>query len=203
MVKIENGVASREPLPKFLMGLAPESLADLSWADPQLGVQGAAWWPEEDQSGELAVNKKWGAETLTPDAERKVVIVKRKQVAMTKAEIAERDEAITVDWRRKIEARRYQAEIGGIELQGLPIATDDRSKTLINGSALKALRNSAYTLRWKTEEGFIDLPADQVLVMADAVADHVQACFDREAELQAAVAEGSITAEMIEQGWPS
>jgi hypothetical protein len=203
MVKIENGVASREPLPKFLMGLAPESLADLSWTDPQLGVQGAAWWPEEDQSGELAANKKWGAETLTPDAERKVVIVKRKQVAMTKAEIAERDEAITEGWRQQIEARRYQAEIGGIELQGLPIATDDRSKTLINGSALKSLRNSAYTLRWKTEEGFIDLPADQVLVMADAVADHVQACFDREAELQAAVADGSITAEMIEQGWPS
>ena len=106
------------------------------------------------------------------------------------------------DWLSLIAARRYQAEIGGIELQGLPIATDDRSKTLINGSALKALRNSAYTLRWKTEEGFIDLPADQVLVMADAVADHVQACFDREAELQAAVADGSITAEMLEQGWP-
>jgi hypothetical protein len=107
------------------------------------------------------------------------------------------------DWLALIAARRYQAEIGGIELQGLPIATDDRSKTLINGSALKALRNSAYTLRWKTEEGFIDLPADQVLVMADAVADHVQACFDREAELQAAVADGTITAEMVEQGWPS
>jgi len=106
-------------------------------------------------------------------------------------------------WLARIAARRYQAEIGGIELQGLPIATDDRSKTLINGSALKALRNSAYTLRWKTEEGFIDLPADQVLVMADAVADHVQACFDREAELQAAVADGSITAEMLDQGWPS
>lgn len=106
------------------------------------------------------------------------------------------------DWLALIAARRYQAEIGGIELQGLPIATDDRSKTLINGSALKALRNSAYTLRWKTEEGFIDLPVDQVLVMADAVADHVQACFDREAELQAAVADGSITAEMLEQGWP-
>ncbi|MFG0553978.1 DUF4376 domain-containing protein [Pseudomonas sp. yb_9] len=106
------------------------------------------------------------------------------------------------DWLSLIAARRYQAEIGGIELAGLPIATDDRSKLLINGAAARAARDSGYTLKWKTEEGFIDLPADQVLAMADAVADHVQACFDREAELQAAVADGSITAEMLEQGWP-
>lgn len=203
MVKVENNTATREPIPAFLVGLLPESLLDLSWTDPQLGVQSAAWWPEENTEGELGANKKWGAEVLTIDAERKVVKVARKQVAMTTAEKAARDEAVAADWMRKIEARRYQAEIGGIELQGLPIATDDRSKTLINGSALKALRNSAYTLRWKTEEGFIDLPAEQVLVMADAVADHVQACFDREAQLQAAVADGSINAEMLEQGWPS
>ncbi|WP_317847503.1 DUF4376 domain-containing protein [Pseudomonas sp. HTZ2] len=106
------------------------------------------------------------------------------------------------DWLALIAARRYQAEIGGIELAGLPIATDDRSKLLINGAAARAARDSGYTLKWKTDEGFIDLPADQVLVMADAVADHVQACFDREAELLAAVADGSITAEMLEQGWP-
>ncbi|BBV97895.1 DUF4376 domain-containing protein [Pseudomonas monteilii] len=106
------------------------------------------------------------------------------------------------DWLALIAARRYQAEIGGIELAGLPIATDDRSKLLINGAAARAARDSGYTLKWKTDEGFIDLPADQVLTMADAVADHVQACFDREAELQVAVADRSITVEMIDQDWP-
>lgn len=106
------------------------------------------------------------------------------------------------DWLSLIAARRYQAEIGGIELAGLPIATDDRSKLLINGAALRASREPGYTLRWKTGDDFIDLSGAQVLAMADAVADHVQRCFDREAELQAAVADGSITAEMLEQGWP-
>ncbi|QHF02453.1 DUF4376 domain-containing protein [Pseudomonas asturiensis] len=107
------------------------------------------------------------------------------------------------DWLSLIAARRYQAEISGITLEGLPIETDDRSKLLINGAAARAARDSNYTLKWKTFEGFVDLPAAQVLIMADAVSDHVQDCFNREAELQAAVAEGSITAEMLDRGWPS
>ena len=107
------------------------------------------------------------------------------------------------DWLALIAARRYQAEIGGITIAGLPVDTDDRSKLLINGAATRATRDSGYVLKWKTAEGFIDLPAEQVLIMADAVSDHVQECFNREAELQAAVADGSITAEMLEQGWPS
>lgn len=93
MVKVENGIATREPIPNFLdQKDTPEaraSLLDLSWTDPQFGVQDAAWWPEEDTSGELGMNKKWGAEVLTLDTERKVVLVKRKQVAMTAAEIEE------------------------------------------------------------------------------------------------------------------
>ncbi|QIG20497.1 DUF4376 domain-containing protein [Pseudomonas monteilii] len=106
------------------------------------------------------------------------------------------------DWTSLIAARRYQTETAGIELQGMQVATDDRSKLLINGAALRASREPGYTLRWKTGDGFIDLSGVQVLAMADAVADHVQRCFDREAELLTAVADGSITAEMLEQGWP-
>ncbi|WP_256805445.1 DUF4376 domain-containing protein [Pseudomonas kurunegalensis] len=201
MVKVEDGVAKREPIPGFLLGLAPESLADLSWTDPALGVQGAAWWPEIDESGELGDGKKWGAETLSVDSGRKVVVVKRQQVNMTATEKAERDAALAAEWLSLIAARRYQAETAGIELQGMQVATDDRSKLLINGAALRASREPGYTLRWKTGDGFIDLSGAQVLAMADAVADHVQRCFDREAELLTAVADGSITAEMLEQGW--
>jgi len=51
MVKIDNNNAAREPIPLFLQGLLPESLVDLSWTDPALGVQDCAWWPEEDVSG--------------------------------------------------------------------------------------------------------------------------------------------------------
>ena len=95
MVKVEKGIATREPIPDFLdRSGTPEaraSLLDLSWTDPTFGLLDAAWWPEEDVSGELGSNKKWGAEVLTLDVERKVVKVSRKQVAMTAAEKAARD----------------------------------------------------------------------------------------------------------------
>jgi len=106
------------------------------------------------------------------------------------------------DWAALIAARRYDAEVGGTVVGGMPIATDDRSKLLINGAALRANRSSDYVLRWKTSDGFVDLTADQVLAVADAVSEHVQACFDREDALLAAVADGTINAEMLEEGWP-
>jgi hypothetical protein len=98
MIKVKDGVATREPVPDFLASPdSPEAiaaLADLSWTDPALGVTDCVWWPEESADGELGTNKKWGAEVLTLDADRKVVIVTHKQVAMTAAEKAARDAAI-------------------------------------------------------------------------------------------------------------
>jgi len=108
----------------------------------------------------------------------------------------------TPDWPALIAARRYTAETSGTVIAGMPIDTDDRSKTLINGAALRAYRNTDYVLRWKTSDGFVDLPAAQVLAIADAVSEHVQLCFDREDALLGAVADGSISAELLEQGWP-
>ena len=118
-MKIENGKAVREPVPDFLdRSGTPEAiaaLADLSWTDPSLGVQKLAWWPEEDVSGELGTNKKWGAEVLTLDAERQVVLVTRKQVAMTAAEKAARDALIqaeiTATFEQAIQARLNEAAI--------------------------------------------------------------------------------------------
>ncbi|MFK3973783.1 DUF4376 domain-containing protein [Pseudomonas sp. NPDC087358] len=106
-------------------------------------------------------------------------------------------------WPDLIAARRYVAEVGGTTVEGMPIETDDRSKLLINGAALRANRDVDYVLRWKTSEGFVDLTAAQVLAVADAVSEHVQLCFDREDALLGSVADGSITAELIEEGWPA
>ncbi|SEB99474.1 hypothetical protein SAMN05216205_1186 [Pseudomonas mohnii] len=119
MIKIENGNAVREPVPEFLdQSGTPESiaaLADLSWTDPSLGVQNLAWWPEENGDGELGANKKWGAEVLTLDAERQVVLVTRKQVAMTAAEKAAREALIqaeiTAAFEQAIQARLNEAAI--------------------------------------------------------------------------------------------
>ena len=203
MVKIKGNIATREPLPSFLQGLLPESLADLSWTDPALGVQDCAWWPEEDVSGELGTNKKWGAEVLTLDAERQVVLVTRKQVAMTAAEKAARDSAIAAEWAGRIAARRFQAETGGVIVEGIQVNTERDSQALLTGAAFAASLDPAYQIKWKAATGFVDLSAQQIIGVASAVRAFVQACFNREAELLGAVADGSITAEMLEEGWPA
>ena len=206
MVKVENGVATREPIPNFLdqkeTSEARASLLDLSWTDPQFGVQDAAWWPEEDTSGELGTNKKWGAEVLTLDTERQVVLVKRKQVAMTAAEKAEWDELIAAQWADQIAARRFEVETGGVTVAGVKLNTERDSQSLLTGAAFAASIDPAYHIKWKAATGFVDLTGEQVIGLASQVRAFVQNCFNREAELLGAVADGSITAEMLEEGWP-
>lgn len=87
MIKVQSNLATREPLPTFLQGLAPESLADLSWTDPALGVSDSAWWPEVDESPALGQYERHGAETLTPDPRARVVRVVRAIVPWTQEEI--------------------------------------------------------------------------------------------------------------------
>ena len=106
------------------------------------------------------------------------------------------------DWSALIAARRYAAEISGTTIQGMPIDTGRDSQALITGAALQAVIDPQYSVHWKTAGGFVDLTAQQVIGVASAVRAFVQACFDRESELLDAVAAGSITAEMLEQGWP-
>lgn len=101
-----------------------------------------------------------------------------------------------------IAARRWEAETAGITVNGTAIDTGRDSQALITGAAVSAMLDPAYSVRWKTPAGFIDLAGEQIIAMATAVRVHVQACFDREAELLEALANGSFTESMLEEGWP-
>ena len=107
------------------------------------------------------------------------------------------------DWPALIAARRYTAETAGTTVEGMPIDTGRDSQGLITGAALAAMLDPAYSVRWKTVAGFVDLTSQQIIGVASAVRAFVQASFDREAVLLGAVADGSITAEMLEEGWPA
>lgn len=203
MVKVQNGIATREPLPQFLAGLAPESLVDLSWVDPALGVCDCAWWPEVNAEGALGTNKKWGAEVLTVDVERQVVTVTRLQVAMTAADKAARDATIAEQWAEKIAARRYAAEIAGTTVSGVQVYTTRESRGLIFEAAFSAQLDPESEIKFKSATGFVVLSAEQMLAVATGTRAYTQACFDREDALLAAVADGSITAALMDEGWPS
>lgn len=102
-----------------------------------------------------------------------------------------------------IAARRYEAETSGTTVENMPVNTERDSQALLTGAALQAMLDPNYTVRWKTEGGFVDLDAQQIIALATAVRAHVQACFDREAELVAAVEDGSYTESMLDEGWPA
>jgi hypothetical protein len=104
----------------------------------------------------------------------------------------------------EIAARRYARETDGITIPpGIPIDTGRDSQALITGAVVAAMVDPAYVCRWKTDTGFVDLSAAELIEIGTAVRSHVQACFDREAVLLAAVADGSFTEGMLDEGWPN
>lgn len=96
-----------------------------------------------------------------------------------------------------IRARRDQAINSGITVGGMPIQTDDINQARITGAALQAVVDPTVLIRWKTVAGFVDLDAPTIIAVATAVRAHVQACFDREAELLEEGESGG-----MEAGWP-
>lgn len=101
-----------------------------------------------------------------------------------------------------IAARRYIAETAGIEVSGIHIDTGRDSQSLITGAALNAVIDPAYVCNWKTPSGFVQLDAQTLLGVATTLRAHVQAAFDREAELLAALEDGTFTESMLGEGWP-
>lgn len=101
-----------------------------------------------------------------------------------------------------ISARRYVAETSGVIVQGAAVPTDRESQAMVTGAALAATLDSGYQCQWKTASGFVTLDAQAIIAMASAMRAHVQACFDREAELLAALEAGTFTEAMLDEGWP-
>jgi predicted secreted protein len=87
----------------------------------------------------------------------------------------------------EIAAARWKAETGGVMVESMTIDTSRESQALVTGAALAATLDPDYTCQWKTAGGFVTLTAAAVVAVAQAVRAHVQACFDREAELTVAV----------------
>ena len=97
----------------------------------------------------------------------------------------------------EIAQARYNAEIAGIN----GIRTDRESQGLITGAALKAMQYNTYTCNWKGIDGFVELTAPQIIAVADAVRQHVQSCFDHEAELLPLIEAANTEAELDAIKW--
>ena len=89
-------------------------------------------------------------------------------------------------------AQRYAAETGGLSLNGARIDTSTASQAKIGNAYLLLQASGAASVEFKAESGFITLTADQFKTLALAVGGHVQACYAKEADVDAAVSAGTI-----------
>ena len=127
-------------------------------------------------------------ETYDADKAAELIARAEKQKAQTASAIAE---------------RRWRNEIAGTTLGGMRIDTDRTDVAMATSAALAASLDSDYSVRWKSADGFVTLDANQVLGLAQIIRAHVQACFDREADLLEALESGTYEPEMLETGWPN
>lgn len=81
--------------------------------------------------------------------------------------------------------KRFSVETGGVNVFGTDIPTDRHTQQVLTAMYVRAMADSGYAVKFKTSNGFVDLVASQIIAIAGAVHDHVQAAFDREGELLA------------------
>ncbi|HJE67913.1 hypothetical protein, partial [Pseudomonas oryzihabitans] len=146
------------------------------WIGPGFPAYGSAWWPEEFAEDKPDFGYKWGAESYEVDADRKVVIVHREQVAMTQEELdAQRAEELTLmsPW---IDSERDRRIASGFTFDGQAYQTEsasDRENILgALGTSLAAITvDEAHPgdLRWFDPDfDFFWIAADDTRVPMDA-----------------------------------
>lgn len=102
-----------------------------------------------------------------------------------------------------IASARYEHETAGTTISGVAVFTDRATQMKLTGAAIRAERDPTYSVDWKQSDGtYVELNATQLITIADAVGDYVQACYSREAVLLAALVDGSYTDAALIDGWP-
>lgn len=103
---------------------------------------------------------------------------------------------------------RWQREVSGIVVQGVPIKTDRETQSILTSLYVKAKFNASFSANFKVSSGvFVPVSSAQIIAVGDAAAAHVQNCFDREKALSEAIATAknhdALAAIDIESGWPA
>lgn len=104
-------------------------------------------------------------------------------------------------------AIRWNKETGGISVPDIGFIPTDRVTQDRIGQTLAAMDRGFITMvRWKMPDGFIAFDKPTLEAIASIVVRHVQACYDREAELRAAIDatqdRTALDAIDIAAGWP-
>lgn len=106
-----------------------------------------------------------------------------------------------------LEAQRFAVETGGMMIGEVTIRTDRETAAIIMAAYVSAKDDPDFVVaNWKVATGvFVALDAATIIAIALALRAHVQAAFDREAELSAAIMAATthedLDAILITAGW--
>jgi hypothetical protein len=90
--------------------------------------------------------------------------------------------------------KRWRVEVGGISVDGVPVATDDRSKVMVIGARVAAQASPDWTTVWHGADGqTYPLNAAAMIAISNAVEAHVNATFATFATVKAGIDAGEIT----------
>ena len=111
--------------------------------------------------------------------------------------------------KRAVASKRYEVEVSGITVSNNVYSTDRESQTKYVAVAVDISRSNAesWSITWKTlENKFVTLNSNQALEIVNSVRDHVQSCFNKEAEYYNLIdTSNNAVLETIDfsAGWPS
>jgi hypothetical protein len=98
-----------------------------------------------------------------------------------------------VDLAAYAKSARDRHEEGGITVSGVPIATDDRSKTLVLGARRRVEKDPSLVTKWSAADGSIyPLDASTIIAVSDAIGDFVAELFEAYAGIMVDLAAGTI-----------
>jgi len=99
-------------------------------------------------------------------------------------------------------AKRYNVEVGGINVGGLPVRTDRLTVARIYQANSLAVADPTFTTDWKIGDGsFITVDATLIASISDAITSHIQTSFSREKTINEEITAATTLAELQAITW--
>ena len=98
--------------------------------------------------------------------------------------------------------RRYDFEVGGIDVNGLAVRTDRFTVERIYQARFLAKEDAAFTTDWKLGDGtFLTIDATAIIGISDAVTAHLKEAFTKEKDANVSIDAATTLAELQAITW--
>ena len=102
---------------------------------------------------------------------------------------------------QELASARYDAEVGGMDFNGVQIQTDRFTQSKISSAYAKAKEDNTLTLNWKTGSGWVTLDAAAIIDIADALFAFIQSVYSQEKSLSEQVEAAAFVEELQSIAW--